>query len=81
MEVSVHEAKTHLSRLLKAVEQGEPVIIERNGKPVAELVLPRATGLVHPGTGDTAELGCDIRDPAWWRSWTTEESDAFLDGS
>ncbi len=35
--VNIHDAKTHLSRLLKAVESGERVIIARNGKPVAEL--------------------------------------------
>ncbi len=37
-QVSVHEAKTHLSRLLHDVECGEEVIIARNGKPVAKLV-------------------------------------------
>ena len=36
--VNVHEAKTHLSRLLKQVEAGEEVIIARNGEPVARLV-------------------------------------------
>ena len=36
--VNVHEAKTHLSRLLAQVEEGEEVIIARNGKPVARLV-------------------------------------------
>lgn len=36
--VNVHEAKTHLSRLLVQVEAGEEVIIARNGKPVARLV-------------------------------------------
>ena len=42
--VNVHEAKTHLSRLLTQVEAGEEVIIARNGVPVARL-LPCA----HPG--------------------------------
>jgi prevent-host-death family protein len=37
-EVSVHEAKTHLSRLLRSVESGEEVVIARAGKPVAKLV-------------------------------------------
>ena len=37
-QVSVHEAKTHLSRLLHDVECGEEVIIARNGKPIAKLV-------------------------------------------
>ena len=36
--VSVYEAKTHLSRLLEAVEAGEEVVITRNGQPVARLV-------------------------------------------
>lgn len=36
--VNVHEAKTHLSRLLEAVENGEEVVIARAGKPVARLV-------------------------------------------
>ena len=37
-EVNVHEAKTHLSRLLADVERGAEVIIARSGKPVARLV-------------------------------------------
>ena len=36
--VNVHEAKTHLSRLLKRVDRGEEIIIGRDGKPVAKLV-------------------------------------------
>ncbi|MXZ88017.1 MAG: type II toxin-antitoxin system Phd/YefM family antitoxin [Dehalococcoidia bacterium] len=36
--VNIHEAKTHLSRLLAQVEAGEDVVIARNGKPVARLV-------------------------------------------
>jgi prevent-host-death family protein len=37
-EVSAYEAKTHLPRLLRAVERGETVVITRHGKPVARLV-------------------------------------------
>ena len=36
--VNVHEAKTHLSRLLQRVAAGEEIVIARNGKPVARLV-------------------------------------------
>lgn len=36
--VGVGEAKTHLSRLLREVEQGGEVLIERDGRPVAKLV-------------------------------------------
>ncbi len=38
MDVSVAEAKNHLSELLRSVEEGEQVTITRNGKPVAQLV-------------------------------------------
>jgi prevent-host-death family protein len=38
MEVSVHEAKTHLSRLLRRIASGEEVTISRSGTPVARLV-------------------------------------------
>ncbi len=36
--VNIHEAKTHLSRLLARVEAGERIVIARAGNPVAELV-------------------------------------------
>ena len=38
MEVNIHEAKTHLSKLLVRVALGEEVIIAKAGKPVARLV-------------------------------------------
>jgi prevent-host-death family protein len=37
MQVNVHEAKTHLSRLLERVVTGEEVIIAKHGKPIARL--------------------------------------------
>jgi len=40
-EVNVHEAKTHLSRLLARVEAGEEILISRAGQPVARLVPAR----------------------------------------
>ncbi len=36
--VNVHEAKTHLSRLLEEVANGEEIIIAKAGTPVARLV-------------------------------------------
>jgi prevent-host-death family protein len=38
MQVNVHEAKTHLSRLLNKVESGEEITIAKAGKPVARLI-------------------------------------------
>jgi prevent-host-death family protein len=36
--VNIHEAKTHLSRLVERAERGEEIIIARSGRPVARLV-------------------------------------------
>ena len=38
MILNVHDAKTHLSRLLERVEAGEEIIIGRAGRPIARLV-------------------------------------------
>ena len=36
--VNIHEAKTHLSRLLARVQAGEEIVIANAGKPVARLI-------------------------------------------
>ena len=36
--VNVHQAKTHLSRLLARVSAGETIVIAKSGRPVAKLV-------------------------------------------
>lgn len=36
--VNIHEAKTHLSRLLVDVSEGDEVVIAKNGRPIAKLV-------------------------------------------
>lgn len=48
MEVNIHEAKTHLSRLLQRVAGGEEIIIARSGKPVARIVSINTTPAVRP---------------------------------
>ncbi len=35
--VNIHEAKTHLSRLLARVAAGERIVIAKAGKPIAEI--------------------------------------------
>ena len=52
--VNMHEAKTHLSRLVEAAANGEPFIIARAGKPIVKVVAldvptsapPRRTGFL-----------------------------------
>jgi prevent-host-death family protein len=48
--VGVHEAKTHLSRLLEDVASGEEVVITRRGEEVAALVPVRRSSARQFGT-------------------------------
>ncbi|CAN5533050.1 type II toxin-antitoxin system prevent-host-death family antitoxin [soil metagenome] len=49
--VNIHEAKTHLSRLLERVGEGEEIVIAKAGRPVARLVpLGERTGRREPGS-------------------------------
>jgi prevent-host-death family protein len=61
--VNVHEAKTHLSKLLERVEAGEEIVIARNGTPVARLVAvpaePRRPGRL----AGRVTLGRDFDEP------------------
>lgn len=41
VQVNIHEAKTHLSKLLARVALGEEVVIAKAGKPIAKLVQLR----------------------------------------
>ncbi len=47
--VNVHEAKTHLSRLLDEVAAGEEIIIAKAGKPVARLTAMKSAAPRRPG--------------------------------
>ncbi len=38
MPINIHEAKTHLSRLVDRAAAGEEIVIARAGKPLARLV-------------------------------------------
>ncbi len=42
MDVSTAEAKNRLPELIRAVEEGEVVVITRHGRPVAQLAPPPA---------------------------------------
>jgi prevent-host-death family protein len=76
MEVNIHEAKTHLSRLLQRVAGGEEIVIARAGKPVARLVSVVATPTVRP-------LGLDegrFRVPADFNAPLPEDLVATFEG-
>lgn len=42
-QVNIHEAKTHLSRLVERAAAGEEIVIARAGKPVVKLVAVSGT--------------------------------------
>lgn len=42
--INIHEAKTHLSRLVEDAAGGEEIVIAKSGRPVARLVPIKATG-------------------------------------
>jgi prevent-host-death family protein len=36
--INIHAAKTHLSRLIEEVAAGEPFVIAKSGKPMAQVI-------------------------------------------
>jgi prevent-host-death family protein len=63
--VNVHEAKTHLSRLLDRAHAGEEIVIAKGGKPYARLLpLDRHEPKREPGTlQGLVELNEDFFEP------------------
>ncbi len=78
MQVNVHEAKTQLSRLLELVEEGETIVIARNGQPVAELVRV----LKKPGLPFGIAAGTTLVPPddSWWQPLSDKEADDWVNG-
>ena len=65
MQVNVHYAKTHLSKILDRVSLGEEVVIAKAGKPVARLTRIEALGrdrVLGSGRGDF-QVPEDFDDP------------------
>ena len=63
--VNIHEAKTHFSKLVDRVLQGEEVVIAKAGRPVARLVpLPPRVPRRTPGSARRLiEIGPDFDEP------------------
>lgn len=51
MTVTIHQAKTHLSRLLQQVEMGEEVVVCRGKLPVAKIVPSGPSRVARPKVG------------------------------
>jgi prevent-host-death family protein len=50
--VDIHEAKTHLSRLIEQAAKGHPFVIAKAGRPIAKV-----TSLDAPAAGEVRRLG------------------------
>jgi prevent-host-death family protein len=76
MTYSVHDAKTHFSKLLDLVEEGEDVIIKRRGRILVKLVAMPVS--------DKPVLGSMKGEIAytegWERAMTDQEAEDFLEG-
>lgn len=67
MQVTIHQAKTQLSKLIAAAERGEEVIIARRDKPVARLnAVEQFTGTTRVGglKRKKFRMGANFDDPA-----------------
>ena len=75
---NMHEAKTHLSRLVEAAANGEPFIIARSGKPVVKVVAVEA-----PSPGAARRVGFmsgKISVPEDFDRMGREEIEALFEG-
>lgn len=75
-QVNVHEAKTHLSRLIAEAAAGRPFVIARAGRPVVEV---RAVSAQDPATPRIGFLPA-ARGAAPVKSVAVEEVDALFHG-
>lgn len=71
MEVNVHQAKTHLSRLIEKALLGEEVIIAKAGRPLVRLIaiVPEAK----------RELGTAAGQITWQEGWDLPLTDFELE--
>ena len=69
--VNVHDAKTNFSKLLAQVEEdGNPVVICRNGKPIADLVPHKRKSRVTPHpTLTKIKINYDPTEPLTEEEW------------
>ncbi len=76
--VNIHEAKTHLSRLIEQAIKGEPFVIAKAGKP-----LVKVTALDAPDGGKPRRLGFlagEISIPEDFDSMGSKEIEGLFGG-
>jgi len=58
--VTIHQAKTHLSRLIQQVESGEEVVVCRGKLPVAKIIPSGPSRVSRPKVGKATSKRFDI---------------------
>ena len=77
-QVNIHEAKTHLSRLVEQAAKGEEIVIAKSGRPVAKLVPITKPGALKRKPG--ALKGKIKLRPGWDAPLTKKELALFYEG-
>ena len=75
-QVNIHEAKTHLSKL---IADGKEVVIARYGEPVARLGAGDVCGELSLLTGQPRNASVTIDDDAWLMAFHRGEFMQLLD--
>lgn len=80
--VNVYEAKTHFSKLLERVQNGEEIVIAKNGTPFADLTRHKPkkkkikygtmTGKIHLKDEDLVGLDPEIQEMFYGKGWDKE---------
>ncbi|MBI4602814.1 MAG: type II toxin-antitoxin system prevent-host-death family antitoxin [Planctomycetes bacterium] len=76
IHATIHQAKTHLSKLIKQVQGGETVVILHGKAPVAKLVPFEAARGVRPKVGKPTTRGVRWTEDAF-KPLTEEELEAW----
>ncbi len=75
--VNMHEAKTHLSRLVDQAAKGEPFVIARAGKPLVKVVAIEETKPVVKRIGFMAG---EVKIPDDFKAFAREEIEEMFNG-
>jgi prevent-host-death family protein len=77
--VNVHDAKTHLSKLLDRVHAGEEIILAKAGKPYAKLVPigEEKPAMLPRQGGQLKHLLKDVPSDIWFEPLSDDELDAW----
>jgi prevent-host-death family protein len=80
-QVSLYEAKTHLSKLVDEAAAGEVIVIAKNGKPKARLspIAEIQEKKMPRKLGQFAEDAKDVDWDKWWRDWKAADKEIEAD--